>query len=139
EREGVRLASLRHPNIVQFFGYGEDAGERFIAMEYIRGESLRHFLRRQDPLSLRVFAPIAAQILAGASYAHHQNLMLRDIKPSNIMLTEQEGRSNFVKLLDFGLARFAEGHEAEITKSYAVGTAGYLAPELIRGERGDLR
>lgn len=139
EREGMRLASLRHANIVEFYGHGDDAHDRFIVMEYVRGESLRHFLRRQNPLTLRTFAPIALQVLAAASYAHEQRLMLRDIKPSNIMLTEHEGRANFVKLLDFGLAKFAEGQEAEITKSYAVGTAGYLAPELIRGERGDLR
>src|SRR5690606_14605188 len=112
-REGIRLASLCHPNIVQFYGYGEDRGEQFIAMEYVHGESLRHFLRRQDPLPLRVFAPIAAQVLTAASYAHEQRLMLRDIKPSNIMLTEHDGRANFVKLLDFGLAKFAEGHEVE--------------------------
>jgi len=138
-REGQRLAALHHPNIVRFYELGEDQGERFIAMEYVRGESLRHFLRRQPPLPLRTFVPIAAQILAGAGYAHEHGLMLRDIKPSNIMLCEHEGKANFVKLLDFGLAKLVEGREAEVTKSYAVGTAGYLAPELIRGERGDAR
>lgn len=138
-REGRRLAQLSHPNIVAFFDWGSDETRRYIVMEYIRGEALGDVLKRKQRLSLEEFAPIADQVLAAVGYAHDQAMMLRDIKPSNIMLAEHEGKANFVKMLDFGLAKLVDGDELQVTKANVVGTASYLAPELIKGERGDVR
>jgi hypothetical protein len=82
--------------------------------------------------------PIAAQVLKGVGHAHSREMMIRDIKPSNIMLCQRKGRSNFVKVLDFGLAKFMR-NEVPLTEGYVLGTAGYLAPEAIVGGPLDLR
>ncbi|MBK8714336.1 MAG: serine/threonine protein kinase [Deltaproteobacteria bacterium] len=139
EQEGERLRQLVHPNIVQLVECGHDRAQGYIAMEYLDGEPLRRFLRRRGRLSLQEFTPIAAQTLAAVGYAHDRNLMLRDIKPANIMLCERDGKMNFVKLLDFGLAKLVDGDDEEATKSHVIGTAGYLAPEQIKGEPVDAR
>ncbi|MBL8976189.1 MAG: protein kinase, partial [Myxococcales bacterium] len=89
-------------------------------------------------LPLADFVPIAAQILKAVGYAHDRGLMHRDLKPSNIMLCVRQGRANFVKILDFGMAKLIEG-ERDITSEQIVGTANYLAPEQIRGEALDAR
>ncbi len=138
EEEGQRLRQLVHPNIVQLIECGHDGSQGYIAMEYLDGEPLRRFLKRRGRLSLQEFTPIAAQSLAAVGYAHDRNIMLRDIKPANIMLCERDGKASFVKLLDFGLAKLVDGDE-EVTKSHVIGTAGYLAPEQIKGEPSDVR
>ncbi len=139
EREGKRLQQLAHPNIVQMYECGRHADSAYIAMEYLDGEPLRRFMRRRGQLSLAEFVPIAAQVLAAVGYAHTFNIMLRDIKPPNIMLCERDGKANFVKLLDFGLAKLVDGDHEEVTKSHVIGTAGYLAPEQIKGDPCDVR
>jgi hypothetical protein len=139
DREGERLAELKHPNIVEMFDVGRAGEQAFIAMEYIEGEPLRRYLKRNERTSLREFGPIAAQVLSAVGYAHAHEIMLRDIKPSNIMLCERDGKASFVKLLDFGLAKLVGGDDVEITKAHVVGTAGYLSPEQIRGEAIDVR
>ena len=142
EREGSRLQQLAHPNVVQMYECGRVSSHgdtAYIAMEYLDGEPLRRFMRRRGRLSLAEFVPIAAQVLAAVGYAHTFNIMLRDIKPPNIMLCERDGKANFVKLLDFGLAKLVDGDHEEVTKSHVIGTAGYLAPEQIKGEPCDVR
>lgn len=138
-REGARLAQLRHPNIVEFYAVEVEEGQRMLVMEYIRGEPLDLFIKRRPQLSIQEFFPVAKQILDAVAYAHEQAIMLRDIKPANIMLCERDGTFVGVKLLDFGLAKLVDGDEFEVTKAHVVGTAGYLAPELIKGEKGDAR
>jgi len=138
EREARRLNDLEHPNIVRLFSFGNENGRAYIVMEYADGELLSSYVKRKGRLELRDFVPIASQILKGMGYSHARGLMLRDVKPANIMLTSTGGRSNFVKLLDFGLAKLIEG-DAEITQQHVVGTAAYLSPEQIKGEDLDLR
>jgi serine/threonine protein kinase len=89
-------------------------------------------------LGLREFVPIAAQILNGIGHAHGSELMIRDIKPSNVMLCERKGRANFVKILDFGLAKRIHD-ECQITQDHVMGTVGYVAPEALCGKPADLR
>lgn len=138
ERETSHLRGIEHPNIVQMYDSGIDRGRPYLTMEYIDGESLSDFLARKGPLSLAEFVPIAAQMLKAMGYAHLREMMIRDVKPSNIMLCTRKGRANFVKLLDFGLAKFTSG-EPPLTEGCVLGTVGYLAPEAIRGEPLDLR
>jgi hypothetical protein len=107
-------------------------------MEYLEGELLSAYATRKGPLSLADFTPIAAQILKAIGYAHEQGLMHRDLKPSNIMLCIRRGRANFVKILDFGMAKLVDD-ERDITSEQIVGTATYLSPEQIRGEPIDAR
>ncbi len=139
EREGKRLSELRHPNIVELFDIGHQDDHPYIVMEFIRGIPLRKVLRKKGRLTLAEFYPIAAQMLEAVAYAHDKGIMLRDIKPSNVMLCEQDGKANVVKVLDFGLAKMVEGDDVEVTKSNVIGTAGFLAPELIRGGDVDVR
>lgn len=138
EREAKRLDGLRHSNIVEMFDYGREGGRAYIVMEYVDGELLSDFLSRKGRLSLADFVPIAAQILKGVGHAHSRDLMVRDIKPGNVMLCERKGRANFVKIIDFGLAKMLEGDE-DITKQHFIGTSGYLSPEQIKGLDIDLR
>ncbi|MGH1341414.1 MAG: serine/threonine protein kinase [Nannocystales bacterium] len=138
EREATRLSSVEHPNVVRLHGSGVDRGRPYLVMEYVDGESLSDYLERKGALTLREFVPIAAQILKGMGHAHLREMMIRDVKPSNIMLCCRKGRANFVKLLDFGLAKFTS-KEPQLTQGHVLGTAGYLAPEAIRGEELDLR
>ncbi|HRI09103.1 MAG TPA: serine/threonine-protein kinase, partial [Nannocystaceae bacterium] len=139
DREVERLSGLQHPNIVALYDFGHHDGRSYMVMEYIKGEPLKSYLGRKGRLSLDDFVPIASQILKGMGYAHSRGLMHRDLNPSNIMLCEREGRGNFVKILDFGLAKLKEG-EVKVTEQHdLVGTAGFLAPEQIKGEDVDLR
>jgi len=137
-REARRLRGLDHPNIVRFLDSGHEGDLSYLVMEYIDGELLTNVLRRQGRLSYVEFVPIAAQILKGVGHAHSRDVLLRDIKPSNIMLCERKGRTSFVKLLDFGLAKIQQG-ELPITTAHVLGPAGYIAPEVLRGATLDLR
>ena len=138
DREAQRLRGIQHPNIVAMVDYGHSDGSAYLVMEYLEGELLGAYATRKGPLALAEFTPIAAQILKAIGYAHTQGLMHRDLKPSNIMLCSRKGRANFVKILDFGMAKLIEG-ERDITSEQIVGTANYLSPEQIRGEAIDAR
>ncbi len=138
DREAQRLRGVQHPNIVEMVDYGHANGSAYLVMEYLQGELLSAYATRKGPLPLADFVPIAAQILKAVGYAHDRGLMHRDLKPSNIMLCVRQGRANFVKILDFGMAKLIEG-ERDITSEQIVGTANYLSPEQIRGEALDAR
>jgi len=138
EREAQRLRGVQHPNIVTMVDHGHAQGSAYLVMEYLQGELLSAYLQRKGRLGIVDFAPIAAQILKAVGYAHSQGLMHRDLKPTNIMLCTRKGRANFVKILDFGMAKLVEG-ERDITSEQIVGTANYLSPEQIRGDATDAR
>lgn len=138
KREAERLSSLKHPNIVGVLDHGYSAERAYIVMDYVRGQTLADFVAERKRVSLEEFVPIAAQILKVLGHAHARELMVRDVKPSNVMLTESQGRANFVKFIDFGLAKHVRD-DVQITQQHVVGTVGYLAPELLRGQQPDLR
>lgn len=138
EREAKRLDGLRHSNIVEMYDHGREGGRAYIVMEYVDGELLSDYMARHGRLTLAEFVPIAAQILKGVGHAHSRDLMIRDVKPANVMLCERKGRANFVKIIDFGLAKMLEGDQ-DITKQHFIGTSGYLSPEQIKGVEIDLR
>ncbi len=139
DREVERLSGLQHPNIVDLYDFGRYDGRAYMVMEYIEGELLKSYIGRKRRLSLEEFVPIAGQILKGIGYAHSRGLMHRDLNPANIMLCVRDGEANVVKILDFGLAKLKEG-EIKVTEQHdLLGTAGFLAPEQIKGEHVDLR
>ena len=104
-REARALAALNHPNIVNIYDSGEFQGSPFIVMEYVRGETLAEKIKRRAPMSLAQKLKLMVELCAGLAHAHEAGIIHRDIKPANLMV-DQQGR---LKILDFGIARVAEG------------------------------
>jgi serine/threonine-protein kinase len=129
----ARLAGrLSHPNIVTIYELGEDNGDFFIAMEYLRGENLKSRISR-GKLPFEDTRRILTEIAGGLAHAHHHGIIHRDIKPSNIFLCG----SGRVKILDFGLAHV---NSSNLTKTGQVlGTPHYMSPEQVLGSRIDHR
>ena len=140
-REAKAAASVNHPNICQLYEIGEDAGELFIAMELLEGETLTERLRG-GALSVAEALPIGLGVLSALQALHARGIVHRDLKPSNVFLTPHG-----VKLLDFGLARTSDPELAvslssvsELTRTGMVlGTPRYMAPEQVTGEALDAR
>ncbi|RMG64943.1 MAG: tetratricopeptide repeat protein [Calditrichaeota bacterium] len=134
--EARAAAALNHPNIAQIYAIEEHNGELFIVMEYIQGQELRHIVGSPHaaPLPVDQILDIAIQIAEGLQAAHDKGIVHRDIKPGNIMLTE-DGR---VKIMDFGIASL--GQDTHITRAQVpLGTIAYMSPEQARGDPLDLR
>jgi serine/threonine-protein kinase len=132
-RQEVRAAAkLSHGNIVTAFD-AEQAGElHFLVMEYVEGVSLAKLVEKKGPLSPAQVALFVRQVAQGLHHAHMQGMIHRDIKPQNLMVT----RKGQVKILDFGLARFAGRTGGDLTKAeMIVGTPDYMAPEQARDSR----
>lgn len=134
-REARAAASVNHPNICQLYDIDDDAGQLYIAMEFLEGESLASRLTR-GPVPLDESVAIALATLSALEALHTAGVMHRDLKPSNIFLTP-----HCVKLLDFGLARAgSDSVETRLTMAGTImGTPQYLCPEQIRGEEVDAR
>jgi len=141
EREAQLHSLLSHPNTVTVYDYGRgEGGTLYVAMEYVSGYDLWALVQRSGRLPPARAVKILAQAAAALEEAHRAGLVHRDIKPSNIMVTARAGLYDFVKVLDFGLAREWEP-SAETTSSTLsggpgafAGTPGYVAPEVVRGE-----
>src|SRR5579863_5722331 len=134
-REAQAAANLSHPNIVAVYDWGEDEGTYFIAMELITGTSLATALRAERTLPATRAASIAADVASALAYAHRHGVVHRDIKPGNVLLTD-DGQ---VKVTDFGIAR-AMNTEESLTQTGAVmGTAAYFTPEQAEGHGVDAR
>jgi tRNA A-37 threonylcarbamoyl transferase component Bud32/tetratricopeptide (TPR) repeat protein len=130
DRESRVLAEMRHPAIVRYVAHGlESAGERWLAMEWVEGESLHERLKR-GPLTIPQSMELARRLAEGLAYAHQAGVVHRDVKPSNVLLEGSDPRRP--KLVDFGLARPAGPSELTATQAF-VGTPGYVAPEQARG------
>jgi len=134
-REAQAAANLSHPNIVAIYDWGQDEGTYFMVMELIRGRTLREIIKSEGPLLARRSAEIAAESAAALSIAHQHGVFHRDVKPGNIMITEDGS----VKVTDFGIARALDDSE-ELTRTGAViGTATYFSPEQAQGLPADER
>jgi serine/threonine-protein kinase len=134
-REAEILASIRSAHIVDVidWDYTYD-GQPFIAMEYLEGETLSALLQRQGALPIETALDIFAQIGEGLCAAHAAGVVHRDLKPSNIFLDRHGGRPNFVKILDFGIAKLTQDARTPLTAHASVmGTPGYMAPEQAVG------
>ena len=169
EREARSASALEHPNICPIYEFGEHEGQPFLVMQLLEGQTLREMVSATSPgnrpLSLSKLLDLAIQIAAGLDAAHRLGIIHRDIKPANIFATS-DGQA---KILDFGLAKLArlvsgaqddsdriprdEGAQRAPRDSgpvatpdeflsltgVAMGTAGYMSPEQVRGEKLDAR
>ncbi|MBL8919863.1 MAG: serine/threonine protein kinase [Myxococcaceae bacterium] len=140
-QESRVVAKLSHPNTVQVFDAGElDDGSLFMAMEYVPGKDLAWHLRVHGPVGEEKAISIAVQVLASLAEAHEHGIIHRDIKPANVMLLRRrKGGDDQVKLLDFGIAKLAEGDARNSITGDFVGTPAYMSPEQVRGEEVDAR
>jgi serine/threonine-protein kinase len=137
-REALAVAKLVHPNIVQVYDTGNDGGQYYIVMEYVRGRSGAQLLQSEGKLDPETAVEIGVQACAGLDYAHRHGIIHRDVKPGNLMIIggPAGGGDMTVKLADFGIARASE--QTRITQvGSVVGTAAYLAPEQARGEEAN--
>jgi len=130
--EARAAARLRHPNIVGLYEVGEEAGNDYLVMELVEGESLAKRLEREGGrLDPREAARIAADVADALYYAHSRAILHRDVKPGNIMLDGER-----VLLSDFGLAKDVDGEWESVTHTgQAVGTPHYMPPEQLKGEK----
>src|SRR5262249_38211773 len=126
-REARAAAAINHPNVVHALDLGCEGDLHYLSMEYIDGISLKEVVRAQVPLEPRRLAGYLRQAALGLQHAHQAGLIHRDIKPSNVMID----RDGVVKILDLGLALFAEGDE-ELTQGVQLGDIAYAAPEQTR-------
>jgi serine/threonine protein kinase len=145
EQEARAAGALNHPNVCTIYDVGTHEGAPFVVMELLEGESLRAKLEA-GPLPLRKALEYAAQAAHGLAAAHAKGIVHRDLKPENLFVTS-DGR---VKVLDFGLAKLvrpempASAGDATVSVALSesgaiVGTAGYMAPEQLRGQPVDAR
>ena len=127
-REAHSAARLSHPNVVAVYDQGADQGHVFLAMELVRGRTLRDLIRTQGHLSPRQTLEVLEPVLAALGAAHQAGLIHRDVKPENVLLSD-DGR---VKVADFGLARAVTGANSHTTTSgILMGTVAYLSPEQV--------
>ncbi len=132
-REARASARLQHRNIVTIYEFAEDNGNPYIAMEFLRGQSLQARMAAAGAFPLVQKLDIVTQLLTGLHYAHEQGIVHRDVKPANIWLLED----GTVKLLDFGIAKIAA---STMTSAGSVlGSAFYMAPEQVTGREVDGR
>src|SRR5215472_323644 len=145
EQEARAVAALNHPNILAVFDAGQQDGSSFLVSELLEGESLRAALDR-GALPPRKTIEYGVQIAQGLAAAHAKGIVHRDLKPENIFITK-DGR---VKILDFGLAKLSRNETAAEAEGVTLassntaagevlGTASYMAPEQVRGEKADPR
>ncbi|MDT4898956.1 MAG: eukaryotic-like serine/threonine-protein kinase [Acidobacteriota bacterium] len=142
EQEAYAVAALNHPNIAHIYEIGEDDGRRFIAMEYIDGETLSEKIHR-DHAPLAQLIKYLAQVAEGLAKAHAVGIVHRDLKPENIMVTSD----GYAKILDFGLAKLVQSQVGSSDSSESatvlmterslpgtvIGTVGYMSPEQAQG------
>lgn len=135
-REAKATAKLKDDHIVAIYHVGEHKGLPFLAMEYLRGESLEQWLSRGKNLTVGQLLRVARDITRGLAAAHAKGLIHRDIKPANLWLEAPNGR---VKILDFGLARGDKDDMGITQPGTILGTPSYMSPEQSRGEEADGR
>jgi len=134
KREATSIAKLSHPNIVNVHDVGADNNINFIVMEYINGKTLKQVIKENGKLNFEDTIDIVLQIAKALECAHKNNIIHRDIKPDNIMITDDK----MVKVMDFGIAKVADAGTMTNSKNI-MGTVHYFSPEQAKGNFVDFR
>jgi tRNA A-37 threonylcarbamoyl transferase component Bud32/cytochrome c-type biogenesis protein CcmH/NrfG len=143
-REARAASRLNHPNSIAVtdFGQAQEDGSLYMVMEFVPGKDLGKVIREERPIAEKRIIHIIDQVLSALADAHAVGIIHRDLKPENIMVTDLRGTKDFVKVLDFGIAKIQETSPAEpgLTQVGMVcGTPEYMSPEQARGEDLDAR
>src|SRR5271157_497245 len=141
-REARAAASVRHPNVASVFHLGRSGGNYFYAMEFVDGETLENLIKRSGRLEVKLALEIATQVAAGLAAVHKRQLVHRDIKPSKIMVSLEDGGAVTAKIIDLGLAKPASDAPAEAaisTPGAFSGTPEFASPEQFAGVGVDIR
>ena len=133
-QEAKAAGRLSHPNIVTIYDVGKSGDVAYIAMEFLQGQELRDIMNEGGLLPVEQALDIAAQVAQGLAYAHENDIVHRDVKPSNIML----GKDGHVKITDFGIARMASSAVRTQT-GMVLGSPKYMSPEQVMGKDIDQR
>lgn len=139
--EAQILSTLANENIVKFFSFGQLADERkYMILEFVEGKTLAQELL-DGPLKESAALPIFEQIAAALAYAHSKDVIHRDVKPANVMLSKKEGQSDWqVKLLDFGIFKAIQNEGQNLTQTgLALGSVNYMSPEQCKTQAVDAR
>ena len=148
KQEAFTASQLRHPNTVMIIDYGEtETGDLYIVMELLKGQSLLSLLEQEGPLSIDRALKIIEQTCGAVSEVHRCGVLHRDLKPENIQIDPRDGHPDFVKLLDFSIAKLVNNDvissvsaNQNLTLQGAVfGTPQYMSPEQVRGKELDER
>ena len=138
--EASLTASLDHPNIVKIFDFGRtDDGVLFLVMELLTGQDLKSWVKTNGPLSVQETIQMGKQLCGALSEAHRNNVIHRDIKPTNIMITKKPGLGLITKLIDFGLVKNVDQTSAFSKSGMLLGTPMYMSPEQLTAQGVDDR
>ncbi|MGD9682255.1 MAG: protein kinase [Candidatus Obscuribacterales bacterium] len=139
QREAKAAARLQQANILQVLDFGVAGNYLYLVMELVEGLSLADLIRERQFLEWKEAAPLFIQICDGMANAHYNGIYHRDLKPSNIMLVDDENGETLVKIVDFGLAKSAEGDQTLTREGAGIGSPLYMSPEQAEGKNVDER
>jgi serine/threonine protein kinase len=140
KREAKISSQIKSPHIVDITDFGQtENGDLYLVMEFLEGKDLGHLLEQRKFLSVAEAANILIQSTQALAIAHKAGVVHRDLKPDNVFLITKDGDPNYVKLLDFGIAKIAEASAALTKAGMIIGTPEYMSPEQCEGRPVDAR
>ena len=140
-REAANASRINHPNVAQIYDFGESDGVLYLAMEFIEGEALATTIERLGPVAAPRAANVTMQVADALAAAHQLGIVHRDLKPENIMIGRKHDGTDWVKVVDFGIAKTMEPEMGQnvTTVGVSLGTPEYMSPEQFAGEKLDHR
>jgi serine/threonine protein kinase len=144
QREAQAASSMSHPNIVTVYDFGvSDSNTPFLVMDFIEGINLKDVLQRHNKLPVERSVAIFQQVASALDHAHAKGILHRDIKPDNVVLMRTSWNPEFVKVVDFGIAKYVNDPTHDSRKltmdGQVLGTPAYMSPEQVLGNKLDAR
>lgn len=133
-RQGLAALRIRHPGIVAVYDWGNDNGIHFVVMERLQGYELSQRIEETSPLTVAFVLDVAIQMSRAVHAAHRTGVIHRDLKPANVFIDQRDGKTETVKLLDFGVAKMQENQSFTQTEQ-VMGTLTYMPPEQLQSAK----